>query len=388
MRDWAENCFWQLLEGIGRTGYRGYDPYDGLNSRIIKTLRLDRRRLFARAFQQVMKRLPLNLRLLFLVPKGINPKGLALCLSALCRVPDKESVRQEAELLVRLLLNSRSPDLPVHCWGYNFRWESRLFSLPPYSPNAVCTVFAGEALLDAWLRFRWDICRAATRDATVFLHNHLNVTENENGLCFSYTTQDRSITHNINLMVTAFLYRAAKLLEQPEISHGLDQHLALTLHYQNEDGSWPYGEDRGNAWIDGIHQGFNLLALQQILICGDPDNSALEASLRQGYKFYIEKLFTPKGEPKYYSDHLFPIDIHSLAVAIIILKTLRELDDRSETLLGKVMNLCRNRFWMPQKQLFAYQQRRFLRVRIPYMRWNQCWMLSALAHYLYSAAAQ
>jgi hypothetical protein len=75
MLDWAESCFNRLLDNVAARGYSGHDPYDGLNSHLLRFFRLDRLRPLARAAQQAILRSLLNLRPLLLVPRGRNPKG-------------------------------------------------------------------------------------------------------------------------------------------------------------------------------------------------------------------------------------------------------------------------------------------------------------------------
>jgi len=383
MNDFAQTCFWLLLRSICSEGYRGYDPYDGLNSRLLRFFCLDRFRPLSRIAQQVIKRLPINIRQFLLVPKGLNPKGIALCLSALSRFPQEPVAQKEAKLLVDILCKLRSPDFELPCWGYNFRWESRLFSLPAHSPNAICTVFAGEALLDAWLQFGFDECRESALGAARFLRSHLNVTELSGGACFSYTTIDSSITHNVNLLVTAYLWRAAKVLDCPELSENLDSHLQLTLSHQWDNGAWPYGEDHGNEWVDGIHQGFNLIALDKIsrYHCSPPTD--LEDSLHRGLVYYCDNMFTDYGMPKYFDNSLYPLDIHTFAVAIVTLTRLSRFDPNAKVLMRRVLDYALRLFWNDNKKYFAYQiWRGWGTVDIPFMRWGQAWMLFALAEYL------
>ena len=64
---------------IEKEGYQGYDPYDALNSRIFRTLSLNRR-LLRIAFIQLMKKLPINLRPMLGIQKDYNPKGIGLFL--------------------------------------------------------------------------------------------------------------------------------------------------------------------------------------------------------------------------------------------------------------------------------------------------------------------
>jgi len=66
-----------------RNNWAGDDPFDGLNSRIFRAMPSLHNRIFRLILIQGMKRSPMNFRRLLLVPKGENPKGLAVFLSAL-----------------------------------------------------------------------------------------------------------------------------------------------------------------------------------------------------------------------------------------------------------------------------------------------------------------
>jgi hypothetical protein len=387
MLDWAESCFNRLLDNVAARGYSGNDPYDGLNSHLLRFFRLDRLRPLARAAQQAILRSLLNLRPLLLVPRGRNPKGLALCLSALCRAPENAGCVAEAHRLASMLIESRSPDWELPCWGYNFRWESRLFSLPAHSPNAVATVFAGHALLDAWLRFGLEECRLAAQGAADFLRSHLKVTKTDSGDCFSYTTLDSSKVHNVNLLVSAYLARSAKALGKPESAAGLERHIAFTLSRRRPDGSWPYGEEHGGGWVDGIHQGFNLIALEEYRRSSGPGASELDDVIAESLRYYIENLFTPSGIPKYFSGRLYPLDVHNFAVALITLRRLSKYEERADDLAGKVLEHARKLLWMEKKGLFAYRRHRIGTSRTPFMRWGQCWMLLALAEFRWDSGA-
>ena len=382
MENWAGHCYERLLDGIVSNNFSGYDPFDGLNSRVVRCLAFDRIRPLARAIQQGIKHLPFNIRPLLLVPKGCNPKGLALCLSALSRNPNKPRSAELASGLVEQLLELRSPGWEQPCWGYNFRWESKLFSLPAFSPNAIATVFAGEAMLDAAETFGIEGCLEAASGTADFLINNLNISEAENGRCFSYTTLDRSVTHNVNLFVASFLFRAASALKRPELTESLEEHVALTLSHQSDDGAWPYGQDRGNAWVDGIHQGFNLMALSAIEHYAPVALVGVSESIGNGLRFYIDKLVTDDGLPRYFDTSTYPLDVHSFAVGIVVLKRLAPLDGRAEELAAKMLEHARDLLWLEKKGFFAYRKHRWGRDRTVFMRWGQCWMLYALAEYL------
>ena len=62
---------------IFKNKYKGYDPFDALNSRLIYPPGKFSKILFI----QLFKKSPINLRSLFFIPKTVNPKGLGLLLT-------------------------------------------------------------------------------------------------------------------------------------------------------------------------------------------------------------------------------------------------------------------------------------------------------------------
>lgn len=60
----------------------GYDPYDALNSRLLAYTPFFCSRMCRIALTQILKRLPINIRPILLVPKTQNPEAIALFLMA------------------------------------------------------------------------------------------------------------------------------------------------------------------------------------------------------------------------------------------------------------------------------------------------------------------
>ena len=73
-----EDSITSLLTYCQKNNWSGYDPFDGLNSKIFASMPFHNNKLPRLAFIQFMKRFPINLRRILLVPKEQNPKGLAL----------------------------------------------------------------------------------------------------------------------------------------------------------------------------------------------------------------------------------------------------------------------------------------------------------------------
>ena len=76
----------QLKAYCESENFKGWDPYDGLNSKIFQVLPFKYWDLARLVWIQGFKRSPINLRPLFLVPKGYNSKGIALLLQGYCKL--------------------------------------------------------------------------------------------------------------------------------------------------------------------------------------------------------------------------------------------------------------------------------------------------------------
>lgn len=367
-----------LLGYCRRNNWAGFDPFDGLNSRIFSAFPFLHNRICRLIFIQAMKRLPLNLRPLFLVPKEENPKGLAVFVSALLMLSGTGLTKIDEGILhlLQRLVDLRSKDRPHFCWGYNFDWQSRAFFLPKFVPNIICTIFAGNALLDACNKFGDAGHLDMAVSAGNFLLEGLNITKTDDGICFSYTPFDKGRVHNANLLGAAYLSRLYSITKERKFLEPAQKAVRFSTRRQNQDGSWPYGEDRTQRWVDNFHTGYNLVALKKFSeYTGDRD---VMGNVRKGLEYYRENFFTGEGVPKYYHNQLYPIDIHAIAYSIVTLVEFREYDKGNLDLAKRIFAWSMKTMWS-EDGYFYYQQHRLYKNRIPYMRWSQAWMLYALA---------
>ena len=150
----------KLLNYCEHQQFKGWDPYDGLNSEVFKVLGLKKTAILRLVWIQIFKRSPLNLRRLFLVSKGYNPKGLGLFLSAfskelIAKTQNGEGgpldLQKKVKELADLLVDLRSDGYSGSCWGYNFDWQARggLY-FPSGTPTVVATTYAAYGLFDAY----------------------------------------------------------------------------------------------------------------------------------------------------------------------------------------------------------------------------------------------
>lgn len=375
----VKNAALELYEYCLRNNWAGFDPYDGLNSPIFKWLPFLQKRLPRLIFIQFMKRSILNFRTVVGINREQNPKGLALFSSSLIRLLDIGIINDPAIVIsvINQLINKKTPDQPYMCWGYNFDWQQRRLLVPKFTPNIICTTFAGNALLDAYEKFGDSSYLEMAISAGNFILRGLNISESNNGICFSYTPLDRAKVHNASLLGVAFLARLYSISGNKDFFDYAFSAAKFSVSKQSPDGSWPYGEDEVQKWIDNFHTGYNLIALQRFTRY--TRNKEFEENIKSGFKFYISNFFTDGCLAKYYHNKLYPIDIHSIAQSIVTLMELKDLDKNNNMELA--LSLCQ---WginnMKSKEgYFYYQRKRFYMNRISYMRWSQAWMLLSLS---------
>ena len=309
----------KLLEYCRVNGWVGYDPYDALNSRVIRAMPLLNFKAARLILTQMVKRCPVNLRPLLFVSKTPNAKGIALFLSSMARLSKTGVIadRQEIRALADRLLSLRSPGKPYSCWGYNFDWQTRNELVPKGSPNIICSTFAANALLDAYEQTPDSSWLEAAISTAQFIVDVLYWREGDSVACFSYTPLGRSKVHNANLLGAAFLCRVSQLSGETKFLPPALDAARYSVTKQRPDGSWPYGEAPHQEWIDNFHTGFNLVALKRVGEYGE--TMEFKAAISHGLEFYKAHFILNDGAPKYFHDKTYPLDIHSAAQSIITL---------------------------------------------------------------------
>lgn len=192
--------------------FKGWDPYDGLNSRVFQALPGIRKvRLFRLIWIQAFKRNPLNLRRLALIKKDYNPKGVGLFLNGYCnlyKLDPSETTKKQIRFLADKVIELVSPGYSGACWGYNFDWESKAFFQPKYTPTIVASVFIGYALLDAYDILEDEKLLATALSISDFILKDLNRTPDEQSdFSFSYSPLDHSQVYNATLLGSRLLAR-------------------------------------------------------------------------------------------------------------------------------------------------------------------------------------
>lgn len=359
-----------------REGYRGYDPYDALNSPLFRLPGLRSGRIPRLGAQQLLKRLPVNVRPLLGIRKGLNPVTLGLAVLAYARLaPARLSVEQAralAEPCVAELELLRSPGYSGACWGYDFDWEARRTRFPAYTPTVVATGIVTNGLFELWRRVGDKRALALCESASRFVVRDLARTAGSGDtFCWSYSPGDRETVLNATLKGARLCAQVASVTGESELLGDASRTVRYVLEHQRPDGSWPYAVADSRTWADNFHTGYVLECLAAYTeLTGDP---AAGAAAQAGWRRYRSSFFVDGRIPKYFDDRLYPIDATACAQSILTLCAFGDLDAAAEVARWTIGELQR------PDGAFIHQLRRRYRNRNVYARWSVAWMLAALA---------
>jgi rhamnogalacturonyl hydrolase YesR len=378
------NSFALLRQYCESEGYKGYDPYDGLNSPVFQQIQyLSKSRLARLAYIQFFKRSPINFRSIVGIKKDYNSKALGLFLSSYCKLyllePNPVHL-EKIDFFSDLILHSVSSGYSGACWGYNFDWQARAFFQPKYTPTVVASVFVAESLLDAYAITKEKRLLETARSTCDFILNDLNRNYDSDGnFAFSYSKLDQSIVFNASLLGSRLLARVFYYTQEAILKEEANKSVAYCCNHQKENGQWPYGIYDFHQWVDSFHTGYNLECLHSY--SQHTNDFRYQPFLEKGFHYYINSFFTGEGIPKYYNNSTYPIDIHAPAQLVITLFKLNRIPAHRD-LLDKVLNWTIQNM-QGEKGYFYYQINKYFTSKIAYMRWSQSWMFYALSTYLY-----
>ena len=389
--------FFLLKSYCEKEHFKGWDPYDGLNSRLFKAIPLLSKSAICRlVIIQGFKRSPINFRKIALVPKEYNAKGIGLFLSGYCNLykaiekrPElsvllgaKEEIKTRIVELADLLISIQSKGYSGACWGYNFDWQARrLFFFPKHTPTVVATNFCATALMEAYEVTNEKRYLNIALSAAEFVIKDLHRTPYKDGFLFSYSPLEGNDTvFNASLLGSRLLSYCYHYTRKEEYKVLAEQSVKACCAGQREDGAWIYGMLPVQNWVDSFHTGYNLDALMAYQeLTGDRKYNCY---LEHGFDYYITHFFEDDGMPKYYNNRTYPIDIHCPGQLLVTLNRMHRYDAYC-SLADKVLEWT-IRYMQDKRGYFYYQLKSGISSKISYMRWSNAFMFNAMSHYLLS----
>ena len=222
---------------------------------------------------------------------------------------------------------------------------------------------------------------AATSAAT-YISDELYYTNGDSVASFSYPLPaSKSKVHNANFLAAALLCRVCHYTENDKLLRPALEVARYSAGRQKDDGSWVYGELPSQHWIDNFHTGYNLNALRMIQRYSGV--SEFEPHLRRGFEFYRKHFFREDGAVRYFHNGTYPIDVHCIAQSLLTLLEFQHLYPSNVELIHSVYDWTMKNMW-DERGFFYYRVLRTVKIRTPYMRWSQAWMLVALTTLLYN----
>ncbi len=368
-----------LFKYIENERFKGYDPYDSLNSSI-------NFKKFGKwipiLITQLQKRNPIHIRPLLGIKKEINPKAFGLFINAFAKQYHLSGDKKYLDLCSEFfewLKENKSPGYQNACWGYNFDWASPLKLVPANTPSVVSTAFIVKGLFHYYQITRNDEIKSLILSAARYVYYDLPRYKNENGTCISYTDIQMDVCHNANLLGAEVLSYAYYLDGKQEYKQLAEESLKFTMACQKENGRWNYSIDiktgKERAQID-FHQGYVIESASAIIhFCelGNQFNNQIENGLR----FYINEQFFSDGRSLWRIPKIYPVEIHNQSQGIITFIKHKDYNPVYANFAYKIAK------WTIQNMqdvegYFYYQKHRFYTIKIPYMRWSQAWMFLAL----------
>ncbi len=370
----------KLEEYIISERYAGYDPYDALTSPIFSLPVLNTNRLLRFGAQQIMKRLPIEVRPFLRTPKGRNPVTFGLCLQAFTYLQSvfphkKELYANEAAYCLNSLQELQSKGFSGACWGYDFDWVSRYASFPAYTPTVVATGIVTNALFVHGSITGNQESLALCKSASNFIISDLRRSYEGESFCFSYSPLDSQRVLNATMKGARLLTQVYSMDHSESMKSMAKATVQYVMQHQRNNGSWPYAVGDSRKWTDNFHTGYILDCLDEYEHVTN-DATARESFVK-GIEYYRAHFLSEGSIPKYYDGSLYPIDSTSAAQTILTLARAGCINEAASVGRWMINNM------QDSQGYFYYQQRRTRLIRTSYMRWSNAWMFLALSYLLY-----
>lgn len=361
--------------------FKGYDPYDVLNSPI-PLLKMGKWAPIIAT--QIQKRNPLNLRPAIGIKKDYNPKGLGLMLHSYSLISgiNNSNYNIQIEELLQLLNSLKTDGYAGTCWGYNFGWASPEKYLAPYSPTSVVTGFICKGLFAAYQSTQREDIKNIIISIAPFVLIELGRINDESGICISYSTKKQDCCYNASLLAGEILSILYLLTNQNEYKELAIQTVNFVVSKQHADGHWAYSK----SLITGIertqtdfHQGFVIESIYNIISRLNYNNITIDSSLELGMKFYLEKQFSIEGRSFFRLPKKFPTDIHHQAQGIITICRYIPGLKKNIPVAEKMAIWAIQNMQDKKTGAFIYRKGKHISDNTKYIRWGQAWMFLALS---------
>lgn len=339
-------------------------------------------KFIAYPFNQIAEKKSDIFRKIMKIEKRTYPQAQALIASSYLNIYKKYnevSYLRKAESIAEWLIQNRNKSFDNFCWGQPYDWYSRKV-IKKFTPRTTVSSQSASFFLDLFEVTNNNNFLEVAISVCNFFIDDLNWDEDaDKHICFSYTTEDNYHIHNANMLAAAVLIRTWQHSKIKKFRDFGLRAVNFTLKHQNTDGSWFYWAppDKVVGKIDHYHTGFVLESLHIILEILQDDK--IKQAFHKGLEYYNNHLFTKNLIPKYNNKNLYPIDIQSLAQAIITYTLLSSQDHQYFEKAKKILNWTIDKMY-DSDGYFYYRIYANNKIdKSAYIRWAESWMMRALS---------
>ena len=375
-----EEIFLDCYNVIKGNAFKGYDPYDLLNSRFSFWEKLSPLGVFY--LTQINKRSVINFRKFLGVELSLIPKGKSLILQSLIKQRALISTSiTDIEFLVDSILKDKFENYSGACWGLPFEYVNRNGRRGKSVGDVVATAFVHQGLSAYWNLEISERIKPDILSCTNFVLKDLGLEETSQGMRLNYETQTSSTVLNSIGFASDILvrnYRIDRNLETLKIAEKL---LDFIVHFQDDNGLFPYAVSKNiKNYQTDFHQLYVISSLLNFQI--STYNYKYVNQIQKGLEFYLKYQITDDGQTHWRYPVKYPVDIHNQATALYYLSTFAPYLQFNTTLIDNIFTYTTKHFYDPVKNYFYYQKYPLIKNKINYIRWGQSWMLMALSQYI------
>jgi len=366
----------KTLDYSRNRNYVGWDKHDGMSSYVRRKLPFEHK-LTNLAFQETIKRAPINFRPVLLVEQKPNPKGLSLFAMANLNAYNEFGSKQylsEAQTLFDRIISHNVDTVDGFCLSHEHELQGLSDTKDAGTPNIVSTSYGVKALLRAnYIDEKYGVI---ARDSVRFIKSELLFCE-QGQYRISYTPErSNSYTLNANALAARLFVDLYEQFCEDEYRAIAEDILTFVGNCQNEIGGWEYKDppSASHLGMDNYHNGFiieSFLRYQEVV-----DGDAFQEIVEDSLDFYRNVLYEPDGAPCWDETSTYPHDIHAAAQGIVTFSHAGEIE-----LARKIIDWTLENLYAEDGR-FYYQKRKWYTKRFTLMRWCQAWMSYALSIYL------
>ena len=377
--------FLRLYAFIKSNNFSGYDPYDFMASPLARKRYLPQNRSLIILLTQLFRYSPVNFRKFLRIEKRQNLKTLVLTARSIINYFEafgrSEELEKDLQTVLTMILKHAQINNSFLSWGrIDYDYYSTTGLQKKESSLIYLTALAGYLFVEAYEYYRLDKYLAIAEKVGDFLSSIPAYEENDS-ICFYYTTTLPNKIYNASAHACAFLGLLYRYLPKEEYLLRAKKGFSYIEKVQNGNGSWNYGvsQEGKQLLLKDYHQGFILDSYYYYLKNLEGDKKSL-ASYKKGLDFYALRQFDPNGKSAFRYPRVWPADIHNQAQGIITFYLAGSIFPEFERVCEKITQWTLSNMYGLTKGYFYYQKWPMFTNKIPYMRWNQAWMLYALSH--------